>query len=283
MDGSSLNEFLTRFPTEEACINYLIQLKWPHGFHCPHCDHRQAYSINTRRLPLYECTSCHHQTSLTVGTVMEGSKTELRKWLTALFLVSRITPGISALELCRKISVTYKTAWLILHKIRQAMSEADASVKLGGMVHVNEVWYGHTRHTSSMRHPLEYPLLLGASMLDLDTPTYVKIKLVTEQFIQDRGISRRGRDAFTQQHVETDALHTEFVMGRVRAVKYKKLYPLYKQLNQWIRSTFYGIGPRHLNAYLQEFCYRINHQDIFDQLVPLCLRSRPISYVTLTS
>jgi transposase-like protein len=77
MDHQRLNEHMDRFSTEEACINYLFQVKWPHDFLCPRCETRQAYTIYTRRLPLYECTSCRHQTSLTVGTVMEGSKTEL--------------------------------------------------------------------------------------------------------------------------------------------------------------------------------------------------------------
>src|SRR5581483_3683360 len=97
MEGLSIDEFLARFDTEEACADYLFHIKWPNGFICPRCDqHRDYYTITTRRLPLFECHHCHHQTSLTVGTVMEGSHTALRKWFVALFLVSQIFSGINA-------------------------------------------------------------------------------------------------------------------------------------------------------------------------------------------
>jgi hypothetical protein len=276
-----LNEFMAEFPTEEDCIRFLYQLKWPSGFICPRCNHSQAYTIQTRRLPLYECACCRHQTSLTVNTVMEGSKTSLFKWLIALFLVSRPSSGISALQLSKKINVTYKTAWLMLHKIRHAMSEADASVKLCGFVQVSDVWTGHTHHSSYHRHPREYPLLMGATM-NSETPVYLKIKTVSEDYVNDRCILSKGREAFTHENVESDGSTVEFVIGRAISTKYKKLSPLFKQMNRWIRSTFHRIRPRHLLAYLNEFCYRFNiHQqgnNIFEHLSRLCVNSRAISY-----
>jgi hypothetical protein len=128
---------------------------------------------------------------------MQGSKTSLRKWLIALFLVSRISSGISALQLSKEINVTYKTAWLMLHKIRHAMSEADASVKLYGFVQVSDVWTEHTRHSSYRRHPREFPLLMGATMKDQETPVYLKIKPASEDYVNDRSILSKGREAFT--------------------------------------------------------------------------------------
>lgn len=120
-NAGSLEELMNQFPTEDSCIPALFALKWPHGYRCPNCKHPRAYVIRTRRLPLYEC-SCHHQTSLTVGTIMEGSRTSLRKWITAMWLVSRSDKGINAVKLSSMIEVTSKTAWAMLHKIRTAIA-----------------------------------------------------------------------------------------------------------------------------------------------------------------
>ncbi|MEW9698384.1 transposase [Paenibacillus sp. SI8] len=92
----SLAQFRNQFSTEESCISYISQTKWPNGFVCPRCNQRHAYVTVTRRLPLYECSRCRHQTSLLAGTVMEGIRTDLRKWLLALFFVSRTNKGIAS-------------------------------------------------------------------------------------------------------------------------------------------------------------------------------------------
>ncbi|HEY0826887.1 MAG TPA: transposase, partial [Bacilli bacterium] len=82
----SMEVFLARFPTEEACVDYLIEQKWPAGYACDRCGCRSAYRTHTRRLPLFECMDCLYQASPIVGTVMEGSRTPMRKWFVALFL-----------------------------------------------------------------------------------------------------------------------------------------------------------------------------------------------------
>lgn len=92
--------------TEEACAAYLFRLKWPNGFVCPSCGYRHAYMILTRRIPLYECSACARQTSLTVGTAMENSRTSLAKWFTAIRLISDPQQGINAVNLSRILSVT---------------------------------------------------------------------------------------------------------------------------------------------------------------------------------
>lgn len=124
---------MKRFPTEASCVPVLFSYKWPHGFRCPNCRHPHAYVIRTRRLPLYECGSCRHQTSLTAGTIFEGSRTSLRKWIAAIWLVANPKEGINAVRLRSIIDVTYKTAWAMLHKIRTAISCADEGSGLKSM------------------------------------------------------------------------------------------------------------------------------------------------------
>jgi transposase-like protein len=107
----SLDQFQNHFSTDSACIAYIFHTKWPEGFNCPRCKHSHAYVTTIRRLLLYECCQCRHQTSLISGTIMEGSRTELRKWILALFLFSFTNKGTTATELSKFINVTYKTAW----------------------------------------------------------------------------------------------------------------------------------------------------------------------------
>ncbi|MEW9669369.1 transposase [Ammoniphilus sp. 3BR4] len=282
----TLDEFLSRFPTEEDCANYLFQVKWPHGFVCPRCSHHQAYKTSTRRLPIYECTQCRHQTSLTVGTVMEGSRTALRKWLTALFLVSHDLCGISALKLSKIINVTYKTAWLMLHKIRHAMSDADASILLSGLVHVNDACYGKPYNSTWNKHPQEHPLLVGATLNDREEPVYIKMKLLPAKQLKKRYIHRVGRDEFVKQYVQSGSTKVKFTLGRYISQKAKKLFPHFANANRWINQTFHGLGPRYLQAYFNEFCYRLNRKlqkaSIFESLANLCMSSQRITYAALT-
>jgi transposase-like protein len=279
----TLEQFISRFDTEEACAEYLFQVKWPHGFICPRCDHHHFYLIATRRLPLYECADCRHQTSLIVGTVMENSRTPLHKWFITFFLLSRAS-SISALHLSKKIQVTYKTAWLILYKIRQAMSEADASILLSGLVEVNDACYGRPSNSTSDRHPQEHPLLIGASMSRTE-PTYIKMKLLPDAHLQGKYVLRGGKEAFTEQHVERGTSDITFITERFKPRKLKNLFPLFAQANQWINETFHGLGPSHLQAYLNEFCYRINlnlqNVPIFESLIQLCSAIRVHSYMDL--
>ncbi|WP_373232266.1 transposase, partial [Cohnella sp.] len=101
-DHAAFKSFCCNSDNEDECIQALFEAKWPNGFRCPRCEHTLAYLISTRRLPLYECKSCHQQTSLTVGTIFEGSRTPLHLWFQALFLHTQ-TNSVNALQLSQII------------------------------------------------------------------------------------------------------------------------------------------------------------------------------------
>jgi len=113
-------EFQERFATEDACRDYLFASRWPEGFVCPGCGAGRAGGETHRHL--WVCTACGHQTSVTAGTVMHGTRTPLRAWFWAAYLVATHHPGISAKQLQRQLGLSrYETAWLILQKLRRAM------------------------------------------------------------------------------------------------------------------------------------------------------------------
>ena len=129
MDGlpRSLPEFEARFPDEAACARWLFEKRWPQGFRCPGCGHDKGWELGRGTL-LVECARCHQQTSVTAGTVLHRSHLPLRTWFLAAWLVATHTNGISARQLGRQLGLgSYKTAWLLLQKLRRAMVDPDRS------------------------------------------------------------------------------------------------------------------------------------------------------------
>ncbi|NOU63428.1 DDE transposase [Paenibacillus sp. LMG 31461] len=277
MDISSFSyeQFHNYFSSEDICIDFLFQTKWPSGFYCPRCEHRHAYVTTTRRLPLYECSRCRFQVSLLSGTIMEGSRTELRKWLLAIFLISRTHIGTTAMELSRLIKVTYKTAWLILHKIRTSIVQADNQSPLSGSVQINSAIYGKPFNPTVHKHSQEHLLLVGSSLNDSGEPTHIKIKHVTPSHPTNKHITKFDISTFQEQHIEPTVKEIHTTTGFYTPKRQRPLLEIAKQASTWINTTFHGIGARHLQSYLDEFCYRINLTTskipVFENLIKCCI------------
>jgi transposase-like protein len=144
-DGMSLHDFMAQYGAEEQCIQALVKLRWPRGFQCSRCAGVSCYRIETAGRPLFQCRACRHQSSLTVGTLMESSKLALRKWFLAIYIISQAKTGISSLALKRHLGVDYRTAWLVHQKLLHAMSEADSKRVLHGEVVVDDAYLGGER------------------------------------------------------------------------------------------------------------------------------------------
>ncbi|SDM95998.1 hypothetical protein SAMN04487897_101625 [Paenibacillus sp. yr247] len=205
---------------------------------------------------------------------MAGSRTSLHKWLTAIFLICRTEQGTNAVTLSKIISVTYKTAWLILHKIRHAISAADQSTLLSGIVQVNSAVYGKPYNPYYRNHPQEHYLLAGSSLNFLGEPAYIKLKLVSKMHIKNKLFQRSTTMDFTQQHIESQTSSIEFNTGRFSPKRFRSLLALAVQAGKSINNTFYGIGQKYLQSYLDEFCFKVNltlrEASIFQHLTHLC-------------
>jgi transposase-like protein len=128
MDGFLLEHFPVSCSTEEECEDYLIQLRWADGFHCPRCDHEFFYKIETRKL--YECRECRTQVSVTAGTVMHRSKLSLLLWFRVIHLLVSNDKEWSASSLADQIGINYRTARLMLNKLKWAL---DKKVKFSAI------------------------------------------------------------------------------------------------------------------------------------------------------
>ncbi|WP_372663064.1 transposase [Cohnella sp.] len=250
----TFEQFCQQFEKEEDCVQALFAARWPGGFSCPRCTHQHFYEIRSRKMPLYECRSCHTQTSLIAGTIMAGSRTPLKLWFLAMFLHAQ-PEGLSATHLTSIIGTTYKTSWLICHKIRHAMSHADSHELLSGLVRVNWGNYGNPYNPTVFRHHQEQPLLVGASLGANGEFTQLKIKQVLDEHLQDNHISTYAGHVFKGQHVDPDALEVIIVNQKFSMNRFRPLIKICLQASQWINEIFKGIGPKHLQSYLDQFCF----------------------------
>src|SRR5689334_12282515 len=133
----SLPEFEARFPDDAACARWLMEKRWPDGFRCPACGHDKRWELARERLTL-QCAACERQVSVTAGTVLHGSHLGLRTWFLAAWLVATHKNGMSARQLWRQLGLgSYKSAWLLLRKLRRAMVDPERE-PLAGLVEVDE-------------------------------------------------------------------------------------------------------------------------------------------------
>jgi transposase-like protein len=267
--------FQEQFTTEEDAITFLIHAKWPNGFRCPRCCHNHAYVISSRRLPLYQCHSCHHQTSLTVGTIMENSRIPMLKWLTAFFLVSRADSGINAVQLQELISVTYKTSWSMLHVIRRAISEVDTEQPLSGTIRGGIGFCSQLPYSSTTElQPQEKPVLIGATMDEHEQPVIIKMKLVNSNHRRSKHLHFATIQDFTEKHIEAGTQVVQ-LLQRGHFNKIRSIKNIFEQAMIWLTRTFKGLTSRYLQLYLDEACYRINlllqSKPIFENLSQLCM------------
>jgi len=133
------------FTDDDKAREYLESIRWPEGPVCPHCGVLEKSSaISGGRAGLLFCNACRKQYTVTVGTVYERSKVGLSKWLLATYLLSSSKKGMSAHQLHRMLGVTYKTAWFMAHRIREAMMDSNPG-PMGGkgqVVEADETYIG---------------------------------------------------------------------------------------------------------------------------------------------
>lgn len=141
---SNIIEFNDRFNSEEACLEFLKEIRWPQGFVCPNCNHDDGYFLECR--PLIQCVLCRHQTSVTAGTLFHKTHVPLRIWFYLIQELVSDKGGASSCRLAATLKMPQKTVWNILHKIRHAMGRRDENITLAGFIEMDEAIIGpHAR------------------------------------------------------------------------------------------------------------------------------------------
>ncbi len=244
----------SHFHREGDCIEALVALKWPNGFVCPLCSYTRCTRLTSRRIPLFECRRCAHQTSPLVDTIFEGTHLPLLKWFQALELFL-LPDGISAMRLSQVIRVTYKTAWLMLHKIRYSLGEFDARELLSGNVRVNSDHYGVDpfRH-QRLPHSYATAVVAGCAVTESGEPEQVKIRLVSQKRGDGAQASRHEITAFINRYV--DAHNSAFQSFPLAFRLYPPLRRIVREAWESLKRTYVALGIKYLQAYLNEFTVR---------------------------
>ena len=145
-EGTSLVELFDRFSSEEGAREWFEGLRWAKGRHCPRCGSTNTHEATHKYSP-YRCRDCRKYFSVKTGSAMEASNVPLRKWVIAIYLEVANVNGIAANRLKRDIGVSYKTAWFMLHRIREGF--ADTGEPTDGPVEVDETYIGGKRKNMS--------------------------------------------------------------------------------------------------------------------------------------
>ncbi len=178
--GLSMPEFLRQFGTEAQCEQALEQARWPEGFRCPCCGGSAHCIIGTRQRKLFQCKACRHQTSVIASTLFQGTKLPLTLWFLAIYLISQAKTGLSALALKRQLGVSYPTAWLIHHKLMEAMAKREAGYQLSGAVQVDDAYLGGERTGGKAGRGSEnkVPFIAAVSLSEEGHPLRTKLTTV---------------------------------------------------------------------------------------------------------
>lgn len=211
---------------------------------------------------------------------MEKSKTTLRKWFVALFWLVR---GANARQLSEAMQVTYKTAWLIAHKIRQAIRLAESGRLLSGDVRVQEGRYGATSFASMFdRNASRHPLIAAASLSPNGDLTRVKLFRVPRIHLWGTIVAKEGFQRFIAQNVVSES-NVRVAPGVYNAASHP-LSQFWKEAARWMNATYFGLLPKHLQSYLDEYTYRyhasregLNSRD----LLRICASHSAITYAQL--
>ncbi|MCY9669537.1 IS1595 family transposase [Paenibacillus alginolyticus] len=297
-ESMNLIQFQKKFQTEEACHQHLFKMKWPEGYHCPKCQHQKAYEIKTRNLPLYECTNCQHQTTVITGTIFEKTRTDLVKWFWAIYLIAQDKRGVSATYLSDELGIAYQTAWTIQHKVRKAMGERDAAYTLAGIVELDEAFFGAPTEGGKRGRGTEQTAVLVALSLDKKgCPKYLKMQVIPDvkgTTLTDFATTyiEAGSTIASDRYRSYQALAKNGFHHEAKKYDLKEnpdhlkwLHTIISNAKAFIGGTYHGLDPKHLQAYLDEFCYRFNRREVkselFNRLVHCCLSSTTITYPEL--
>jgi transposase-like protein len=212
--GMSLPEFLRGFGTEAACAQAVMAARWPNGFECPKCGeeaHCVISSIDFR--PLFQCNGCRRQTSVTAGTLFEGTKLPLTTWFLAIYLISQAKTGLSALALKRQLGVSYRTAWLVNHKIMCAMAEREDAHQLANVVQMDDAYLGGelSGGTAGRGSENKVPFVAAVSLNEMGHPVYLKLTMVA-------GFTRDAIKEWANAHLAPGTVVTSDGLGCFAAV-----------------------------------------------------------------
>jgi transposase-like protein len=307
------------FATDEQCFEYLEQMRWPEGVRCLSCDsnHVSKYSVKegTRKRfskkegkeievkaparVIYQCLECDKQFTPTTGTVFHDTHLPLATWFNAIALMCDAKKGVSAMQVQRHLDIgSYKTAWFLNHRIRQAMQESEPSAPLSGVIECDESYIGGKLRGQGRglkldnKSPVFGMVERGGRVCSWHIPNmnrfYVvdkikdNISIDAELVCTDESQLYKRMPANVQKHEIVNHSAKEYVRGEVHTGTIDGYWGLFKR---GLIGSYHRLSIKHLHRYLAEFDYRWNHRrdvDPFAKIVAALLIQGALEYKKLT-
>lgn len=293
----TLAELERQFATEEACAQYLFQLRWPDGFSCPRCGGIRAW---TTKRGLSTCAACAYQCSVKAGTIFERSRLPLTMWFRAIWWVTSQKNGASAKGLQRILGLgSYETAWTWLHKLRRAMVRPGRD-RLAGTIEVDETYMGGEKPGKRGRGAEGKALVLIAAQEDGQRIGRIRLRRVRDasagslqpaiaEAVEPGSVVRtdgwQGYNSLDQRGYVHEIARQEADVGENLLPCCNRVASL---LKRWLLGTHQGaVSHEHLDYYLDEYTFRFNRRTcryrgkLFYRLVQQAAAVEPVPYSAL--
>jgi len=277
---TSLYDFFEQFPDEQSVIDHLRAIRWKDGAFCPYCGHDKIYHFKDKRT--HKCGSCRKRFSIKVGTIFEDTKLPLRKWFAAIWLITSHKKGIASTQLAKDLKMTQKSAWFVLHRLRYAAKTKSFNKPLDGEVELDETYVGgketnkplskrqsgtqggkgkasvfgmlerggefRAQHVadvtgSTVNRLVRQNMQAGANVMTDEHPAYGQL---------DKAYSRHAVNHSRNEYVRHYFCHINGIEGA---------WSLFKRQ---VNGTHHWISVKHLQAYLDEMCFRYNRRDMME-------------------
>jgi transposase-like protein len=286
-----LPKLIERFGSEDRCRAYLEQLRWPEGIDCPRCGGTTISRIRERNQ--FDCDSCRYQFSVTAGTLLHDSHLPLWKWFLATYLMVESKKGISANQLKRMLGTSYKTAWYLSHRIRDAMGDEDGP-PLEGIIEIDETYVGGKadwEHRWSNKAivvgaverggRIRLRVIANNSRKTLHGFAKEVVDSEAEAIYTDEWLAYQGLEDEDTRHETVTHTEGEYVRGDVHTNTVESAWSL---LKRGIVGSWHKVSVKHLPAYLDEMEWRMNGRKnpfLFRDTLLVLLHGRPMPYETL--
>ena len=304
----NLKDLMIKFQDETSCRKYLIDQRWNGVPTCPKCGSVKAYNIENGKR--FKCANnkCYAKFSVTIGTIFESSNIPLTTWFPAMYLIASHKKGISSVQLAKDLGVTQKTAWFMLHRIRESLREKE-SVLLDGTIEIDETYIGgaiknkHVKVREAMKADKFCPQIQKTGVLGLlQREGNVKLEVIKNNdytaanlrpiisknvnplaLVITDGLNtyRSLNKEFAQHEIVRHELK-QFVRGNYHTNTLEGFWSIFKR---GIYGIYHQVSPKHLARYCDEFSYRYNSRKLADGVrfeIALTQLEGRLSYKQLT-
>lgn len=284
--GQSILNFIKELPDDDSCKAYLAKIKWSNGFTCVKCGSTNGCEKSGYN---YHCYSCNHVESATANTLFHKVKFGIHKAFCIAFEMSTSSKSVSSIQMGKRFDIRQGTAWYFMHKVRNAMKSSQ-KYPLEELVHVDEFTVGGKEEGKPGR---SYDSKKKKAVIAVELNEKHKVRRVYIKSIED--YSATSLTPIFEEHIDPSAkiitdkwrgyepLKKKYDIEQIPSANgknFKELHTIIMQVKSWLRAIPTHVNKHHIQAYFDEFCFRINRsqfkESIFHKTIERMVKADPI-------